>query len=393
MRVLGHESDRHAVNHLNFGGKKRAVKTIDSCVYTIRWYHRDLLTHKERIMSPVKKILEVAVTGAAGQIGYGLLFRIANGDMFGSKQPVRLRLLERDDPKALAALEGLAMELDDGAFPLLAGVVRTADPMVAFDGADAALLIGGKPRGPGQERRDVLLVNAEIYKLQGEALAQVANPGCKTLVVGNPANTNCYVAMNAAVRMGARAENFQALMRLDHNRAVSRVASEAGVGAAQVEGVFVWGNHSNAMFPDLSQARVNNMPALSLLNEKWVNDSFVNEVARRGTAIIEARGLSSAASAAHAAIEQMRDWWMGAPGQLMTVGMRSDGSYGVPEGLVFGFPAVYEASGVKIVQGLPVSAAARAGIQASIAELSEERLAADEALGEPSAAAPKSPKA
>lgn len=341
-------------------------------------------------MTQAKIPLEVAVTGAAGQIGYALLFRIANGDMFGTSQPVRLRLLERDDTKALAALEGVAMELDDGAFPLLAGVVRTADPMVAFEGADAALLIGGKPRGPGQERRDVLLVNAEIYKLQGEALARAAKPGCKTLVVGNPANTNCYVAMNAAKRLGSEPSNFQALMRLDHNRAVSRVAAKAGVGPAEVDGVFVWGNHSNAMFPDLSQARVGGEPAASKIDASWAEGQFAQEVGRRGTAIIEARGLSSAASAAHAAIEQMRDWWAGAPGRLVTVGMRSDGSYGVPEGLVFGFPALYEDGGARIVQGLPVSAAARAGIEASVKELAEERSAADEALRAPS---PKAPRA
>ena len=334
-------------------------------------------------MSKIKTPIRVAVTGAAGQIGYALMFKIAAGDMFGIDQPVILSMLERDDPKAMDALKGVAMELEDGAFPLLAGMEMHSNPLQAFKDADAVMLIGGKPRGPGQERRDVLLVNAEIYKLQGEAIAQVAKPTAKVLVVGNPANTNCYVAMNAAEAFGADPSNFQALMRLDHNRAVSRLAAKAGVLAGEVSGAFVWGNHSNAMLPEARFATIKGQDALSKINDKeWMDGTFVKEVARRGTAIIEARGLSSAASAAKATVDQMRDWWQGAPEKIVTVGMRSDGSYGVPEGLVFGFPATYQADGtVKMVRDLPLDDRAKAGIAASVAELSEEQLAADEALG------------
>lgn len=332
-----------------------------------------------------KAPIRVAVTGAAGQIGYALLFKIAAGDMFGTDQPVELAMLERDDPKALAALRGVAMELEDGAFPLLAAMVETSDPEVAFKGADAVMLIGGRPRGPGQERRDVLLVNAEIYKAQGEAIARVAKPGAKTLVVGNPANTNCYVAMSAAGALGADPSNFQALMRLDHNRAISRLAAKAGVGVSEIEGAFVWGNHSNAMLPEIRFATVAGAPALDVVGPEWADGAFVSEVAKRGAAIIEARGLSSAASAAKATVDQMRDWWLGAPGRVVTVGMSSDGSYGVPEGLVFGFPAVYEGGAAKMVRGLAIDERAEAGIKASVAELSEEREAADEALGKRSA--------
>jgi malate dehydrogenase len=346
---------------------------------------------KERVMSQanLKKPIRVAVTGAAGQIGYALLFKIAAGDMFGPDQPVELAMLERDDPKAMAALRGVAMELEDGAFPLLSGMVETSDPEVAFKGASAVMLIGGRPRGPGQERRDVLLVNAQIYKAQGEAIAKVGAPGAKTLVVGNPANTNCYVAMSAAVAFGADPANFQALMRLDHNRAVSRLAAKAGVGIDKVEGAFVWGNHSNAMLPEARFATIGGATAVDVVGKEWMEGAFVSEVAKRGAAIIEARGFSSAASAAKATVDQMRDWWQGAPGRVATVGMRSDGSYGVPEGLVFGFPAIYEHGGVSLVKGLKLDLLAQAGIAASVAELSEEREAADEALGKRSGLKPR----
>lgn len=336
--------------------------------------------------SATKKVpMEVAVTGAAGQIGYALLFKIASGDMFGPDQPVRLRLLERDDPKALAALRGVAMELEDGAFGLLAGVVETADPEVAFAGADFALLVGGRPRGPGQERRDVLKLNAEIYKAQGDAIGRVAKATAKVLVVGNPANTNCLVAMSAATAHGRQpASAFQALMRLDHNRALSRLAAKAGVEVGSIEGAFVWGNHSNAMRPDARFATTGGVPILDKIADPvWVESSFVPEVARRGTAIIEARGLSSAASAAHAAVEHARDWMLGSA-KVVTVGMVSDGSYGIPEGLVFGFPVRCLGAGqCEIIQGYQIDAPTAAGMKASVDELQEERSAAMEVFTAP----------
>ena len=315
--------------------------------------------------------VNVAVTGAAGQIGYALLFRIASGQLLGPDVPVRLRMLEITP--ALQAAEGTAMELDDCAFPLLAGIDITDDPRVAFDGVNVALLVGARPRGPGMERRDLLEANGGIFRPQGEALNAGAADDVRILVVGNPANTNALIAQAHAPDIPR--ERFTAMMRLDHNRAVTQLAQKAGVPVTDVAKVTVWGNHSASQYPDITHATIKGQPAPAVVDDQaWVSDVFIPTVAKRGAAIIEARGASSAASAANAAIDHVHDWVLGTPeGDWVSAGVPSDGSYGIPEGIISGFPCVSRNGSWEIVQGLDIDDFSRARIDASVAELQEER--------------------
>src|SRR5947209_16170620 len=284
-----------------------------------------------------KKPVRVAVTGAAGQIGYALLFRIASGEMLGKDQPVFLQLLEIPDEKAQKALKGVMMELDDCAFPLLAGIEAHSDPLQAFKDTDYALLVGARPRGPGMERADLLAANAQIFTAQGKALNQVASRNIKVLVVGNPANTNAYIAMKSAPDLPRR--NFTAMLRLDHNRALSQIAAKTGKPVSSIEKLTVWGNHSPTMYADYRFATIDGKPVKEMINDDaWNKDVFLPTVGKRGAAIIEARGLSSAASAANAAIDHMRDWTLGSNGKWVTMGIASDGQYGIPKDIMFGFP-------------------------------------------------------
>ena len=315
--------------------------------------------------------VNVTVTGAAGQIGYALLFRIASGAMLGPDTPVRLRLLEI--PQAVKAAEGTAMELDDCAFPLLAGVDIFDDATAAFDGVNVALLVGARPRGAGMERGDLLAANGGIFGPQGAAINAGAADDVRVLVVGNPANTNALIA--SAHAPDVPAERFTAMMRLDHNRALAQLANKAGVGVSEVKNVTIWGNHSALQYPDIAHATIAGRPAPQVIgDDAWVKETFIPTVAKRGAAIIEARGLSSAASAANAAIDHVRDWTLGTPeGQWVSVGLASDGSYGVPEGLISGFPCVTKNGAWEIVQGLEISEVAQAGLDVSVGELVEER--------------------
>lgn len=320
----------------------------------------------------VKAPRRVAVTGAAGQIGYSLLFRIANGDLLGKDQPVILQLLEIPDEKAQKALQGVIMELDDCAFPLLAGVTAHSDPLTAFKDIDIALLVGARPRGPGMERRDLLEANARIFTVQGRALDAVASRDVKVLVVGNPANTNAYIAMKSAPGLPAR--NFTAMLRLDHNRALSQVAARIGQPVSAIEKLCVWGNHSPTMYADYRFATANGKLVKDLINDQvWNKDTFLPTVGKRGAAIIAARGLSSAASAANAAIDHMHDWILGTGGRWATMGVPSDGSYGIPEGTVFGFPVTTRNGEYDIVQGLDIDAFSQERINLTLKELLEER--------------------
>lgn len=315
--------------------------------------------------------VNVAVTGAAGQIGYALLFRIASGQLLGPDTPVRLRMLEITP--ALQAAEGTAMELDDCAFPLLAGIDITDDPRKAFDGVNIALLVGARPRGPGMERRDLLEANGGIFKPQGEALNAGAADDVRILVVGNPANTNALIASAHAPDIPV--ERFTAMMRLDHNRALTQVAQKTGSTVSDVRRVTVWGNHSASQYPDLTNATVAGKSALEVINDQaWVADTFIPTVAKRGAAIIDARGASSAASAANAAIDHVHDWVLGTPdGDWVSAGIPSDGSYGIPEGIISGFPCVSRNGAWEIVPGLEIDDFSRTRIDASVAELVEER--------------------
>jgi malate dehydrogenase len=320
-----------------------------------------------------KNPVRVAVTGAAGQIGYSLLFRIASGEMLGKDQPVILQLLEIPDEKAQKALKGVMMELDDCAFPLLQGMVAGSDPMVAFRDADVALLVGARPRGPGMERKDLLEANGKIFAPQGQALDRVANRDVKVLVVGNPANTNCLIAMKNAP--GLKPAQFTAMMRLDHNRAISQVAHKLGKPLAAIRKMTVWGNHSVTQYPDLFQAEVDGKKAWPMINDQgWLEQSFIPTVQKRGAAIIEARGLSSAASAANAAIDHIRDWALGSrEGDWVTMGVPSDGSYGIAEGLIFGYPVTCNGGRYEIVRGIELSEFSRKRIEATLKELHDER--------------------
>ena len=320
----------------------------------------------------MKKPVRVAVTGAAGQIGYSLLFRIASGEMLGKDQPVILQMLELPMEKAQAALKGVMMELEDCAFPLLAGMVGTSDPMVAFKDADVALLVGAMPRGPGMERKDLLLKNAEIFTVQGKALDAVASRDVKVLVVGNPANTNAYIAMKSAPSLPKK--NFTAMLRLDHNRALSQLANKAGVAVGDIEKLIVWGNHSPTMYPDYRLATAGGKSLKDLINdENWNRTDFIPKVGKRGAAIIEARGLSSAASAANAAIDHIRDWVLGTNGKWTTMGIPSDGSYGIPQDVMYGFPVTCTNGQYEIVQGLAIDDYSREMMNKTLAELEEER--------------------
>lgn len=319
-----------------------------------------------------KAPMRVAVTGAAGQIGYSLLFRIANGDMLGKDQPVILQLLEIPDEKAQKALRGVMMEIDDCAFPLLAGMTAHADPMTAFRDIDVALLVGARPRGPGMERKDLLEANAQIFTVQGKALDAVASRNVKVLVVGNPANTNAYITMKSAPNLPAK--NFTAMLRLDHNRALSQIAAKTGKPVTAIEKLFVWGNHSPTMYADYRYATIDGQSVKEMINDQaWNKDVFLPTVGKRGAAIIEARGLSSAASAANAAIDHVHDWILGTNGKWTTMGIPSDGSYEIPEGTIFGFPVTTENGEYKIVQGLEVDAFSRERINLTLNELLEER--------------------
>lgn len=317
-----------------------------------------------------KQPVRVAVTGAAGQIGYSLLFRIASGDMLGKDQPVILQLLEVTP--ALKALQGVVMELRDCAFPLLADIVTSDNAEVAFKDADYALLVGAMPRKAGMERGDLLSANGGIFKPQGEALNKVASRDVKVLVVGNPANTNALIAQQNAPDLNPG--QFTAMVRLDHNRAVSQLAEKTGKPVTSIQNLTIWGNHSSTQYPDLSQATVGGQPALDLVDREWYEKEYIPTVAKRGAAIIEARGASSAASAASAAIDHMRDWALGTPeGQWVSMGIPSDGSYGVPEGLIYGFPVKCSGGKYEIVQGLDVSDFSRGKMDATAQELQEER--------------------
>ena len=319
-----------------------------------------------------KAPMRVAVTGAAGQIGYSLLFRIANGDMLGKDQPVILQLLEIPDEKAQKALKGVMMEIDDCAFPLLAGMTAHSDPMTAFKDADVALLVGARPRGPGMERKDLLEANAQIFTVQGKALDAVASRNVKVLVVGNPANTNAYIAMKSAPSLPAK--NFTAMLRLDHNRALSQIAAKTGKPVASIEKLCVWGNHSPTMYADYRFATIDGKSVKDMINDDaWNRDTFLPTVGKRGAAIIEARGLSSAASAANAAIDHVRDWVLGTNGKWTTMGIPSDGSYGIPKDVMFGFPVTTENGEYKIVQGLEIDAFSQERINLTLKELNEER--------------------
>ena len=314
----------------------------------------------------------VAVTGAAGQIGYALLFRIANGDLLGPDQPVILQLLEIPDEKAQKALAGVIMELEDCAFPLLQGVVASGDPKVAFKDADVALLVGARPRGPGMERKDLLSANAQIFTAQGKALNEVASRDVKVLVVGNPANTNAYIAMKSAPDLPR--ENFTAMLRLDHNRAQSQLAAKTGKPVGEIEKLIVWGNHSPTMYPDYRYATVGGKSVKdAIADDAWNKDKFIPTVGKRGAAIIEARGLSSAASAANAAIDHVHDWLLGSDGKWVTMGIASDGSYDIPKDIVYGFPVVTKDGKYEIVKGLEIDAFSREKMNATLKELTEEQ--------------------
>ena len=327
-----------------------------------------------------KPAVRVAVTGAAGQIGYSLLFRIANGDMLGRDQPVILQLLEIPDEKAQKALKGVMMELDDCAFPLLAGMSAHGDPMTAFRDLDYALLVGARPRGPGMERKDLLSANAAIFTAQGKALDAVASRNVRVLVVGNPANTNAYIAMKSAPSLPKK--NFTAMLRLDHNRALSQLAAKSGKPVASIRKLVVWGNHSPTMYPDYRFAVAEGQAIKGLINDEvWNKDSFLPTVGKRGAAIIEARGLSSAASAANAAIDHMRDWALGTNGEWVTMGIASDGSYGIPEDTMYGFPVICAGGEYTMVKGLEVDGFSRERMDFTLKELNEERDGVKHLLG------------
>jgi malate dehydrogenase len=314
--------------------------------------------------------VNVTVTGAAGQIGYALLFRVASGHLLGPDTPVRLRLLEITP--ALKAAEGTAMELDDCAFPLLSGIDITDDPRVAFDGVNVALLVGARPRTAGMERGDLLEANGGIFKPQGEAINAGASDDVRILVVGNPANTNALIA--AAHAPDVPAQRFTAMMRLDQNRAISQLAKKTGSTVSDVSRMTIWGNHSATQYPDVFHAQVAGKAAAELVDESWLADTFIPTVAKRGAAIIDARGASSAASAANAAIDHVHDWVLGtADGDWTSAGIPSDGSYGVPEGIISSFPVTSNGGEWEIVQGLEVNEFSRARIDASVRELEEER--------------------
>jgi len=320
----------------------------------------------------MKPPVRVAVTGAAGQIGYALLFRIAAGEMLGKDQPVVLQMLEIPDEKVQKALKGVMMELDDCAFPLLAGMTAHGDPMTAFKDADYALLVGSRPRTQGMERKDLLAVNGQIFTAQGKALNAVASRNVKVLVVGNPANTNAWIAMKSAPDLPKK--NFTAMLRLDHNRAASQLAAKTGKPVAKIEKLAVWGNHSPTMYADYRFATIDGQSVKSMIgDDAWNKDTFLPTVGKRGAAILEARGLSSAASAANAAIDHVRDWALGSNGKWVTMGVPSDGQYGIPKDTMFGFPVTTANGEYQVVDGLPIDEFSRERINLTLKELQEEQ--------------------
>jgi len=327
----------------------------------------------------MKPPLRVAVTGAAGQIGYSLLFRIASGEMLGKDQPVILQML--DITPALPALNGVVMELDDCALPLLHSMLATDDPKVAFRDADVALLVGARPRSKGMERKDLLEANGAIFTAQGRALSEVASRDIKVLVVGNPANTNCYIAMRNAKEL--KPANFSAMMRLDHNRALTQIAQKLGKPVSTVRKLSVWGNHSATQYPDLYSAEVDGAKVAALINDQaWIENQFIPVIQKRGAAIIEARGLSSAASAANAAMDHVRDWIYGTrEGDWVSMGIPADGSYGIAEGVIYGYPVTCKGGRYEIVKGIDISDFSRARMQATLQELHEERDSIKHLLG------------
>ena len=328
----------------------------------------------------MKNPVRVAVTGAAGQIGYALLFRIASGQLLGPDQPVILQLLELPIDKVQAALKGVMMELEDCAFPLLAGMSGSGDANTAFKDAQIALLVGARPRGPGMERKDLLLENARIFTAQGKALDAAASRDVKVLVVGNPANTNAYIAMRSAP--GLPKKNFTAMLRLDHNRALSQLARRAGVPVGSIEKLVVWGNHSPTMYPDYRFATADGASLKDRINdENWNRSVFIPTVGKRGAAVIEARGLSSAASAANAAIDHVRDWLSGTDGRWVTMGIASDGSYGIPQDIVYGFPVTTEGGEYRLVRDLEIDGFSREKMNATLKELEDERAGVASLLG------------
>jgi malate dehydrogenase len=319
-----------------------------------------------------KKPVRVAVTGAAGQIGYALLFRIASGEMLGKDQPVILQLLEVPAEGPQKALKGVMMELEDCAFPLLAGMQAHGDPMTAFKDADYALLVGSMPRKAGMERAELLSINGQIFTAQGKALDAVASRNVKVLVVGNPANTNAYIAMKSAPGLSRR--NFTAMLRLDHNRALSQIAAKTGKAVASIKKLGVWGNHSPTMYADYRFATIDGQSVKDMINDHaWNKDVFLPTVGKRGAAIIEARGLSSAASAANAAIDHMRDWALGTQGEWVTMGVPSDGEYGIPKDVMFGYPVTCANGEYQIVEGLPIDEFSKTCIDKTLAELLSEQ--------------------
>ncbi len=328
-------------------------------------------------MPAMKKPVRIAITGAAGQIGYQLTFRIAAGDMLGPGRPVILQLLEV--AAAQGALGGVVMELNDCAFPLVQGIVASDNAEVAFKDADYAILVGAKPRGAGMERKDLLLENAKIFSVQGKALNKVAKKNIKVLVVGNPANTNALITAANAPRLNKK--NITSMMRLDQNRAMSQLAAKTGVHVNDVKRLAIWGNHSSTQYPDIHQATVKGKPAVKLVDENWVKSAFIPTVQQRGAAVIKARGASSAASAASAAIDHMRDWVLGSKGQWVSMGVPSDGSYGIKKGIVYGVPVVCAKGEYKIVKNLKPGPFSLERMQATEKELLEEREGVKDLLG------------
>jgi malate dehydrogenase len=326
----------------------------------------------------MKQPLNVAITGAAGQIGYALAFRVASGALFGADQPVNLHLLEITP--ALPTLQGVVMELDDCAFPTLAKVIATDDARVAFKDCHAALLVGARPRGPGMERKDLLLANAQIFSAQGKALDAVASRDVRVLVVGNPANTNALIAMKNAPSL--KPQGFTAMTRLDHNRALSQLAAKTGSHVNDIQRMIIWGNHSATQYPDINHCLVKGQGARTLVDQDWIEKDFIPTVQQRGAAIIKARGASSAASAASAAIDHIRDWFRGSPqGDWLSMGIPSDGSYGIPEGVIYSYPVICRGGQYEIVQGLDIDAFSRARMDATHKELLEERDGVKDLLG------------
>ena len=323
-----------------------------------------------------KAAIRVAITGAAGNIGYALLWRIASGDCFGNNQPVILQLLEI--PPGMQRLDGVIMELRDSAFPLVHDIIGTDDPEVAFSDADAIFLVGSRPRTKDMDRADLVAANGPIFVGQGKAIDAVASPNVKVITVGNPCNTNALIASANAASIPSR--QFTAMTRLDQNRAVGQIAEKAGVPASKVEDVFIWGNHSNTMYPDPRFARVGNESVTDLFDNEWLQGAFLDTVATRGKAIIVARGASSAASAASAAVDHMRDWWQGSNGRIVSMALPSEGWYGVPEGLVFSFPCRCEGGEINVVEDLPIDEFAQTKIDENVKALLEERDAVSELL-------------